>query len=187
MFHYYRRNDPIQLRTYCKGKRSHSRVSYYNYSTATFHLLLRSGDVEENPGPQNNKNLMALRCTECEKPVAKNHKQAICTECFDIMHAKCTRFLNLKAVSSTVPASWTCLKCTSNLLPFSLHNIPDLDEFEQYDTFIGSTTPNNTNIRSILDQHPKHLKIMHLNTQRWYRHLMSSYSWYPSTLLMFLP
>ena len=91
--------------------------------------------------------------------MAKNHKRAICTECFDITHAKCTRFLNLKAVSSTVPASWICLKCTSNFI------IPDLDESEQYDTSVSSNTPNNTNIRSILDQHPKHLKIMHLNTQ----------------------
>ena len=90
------------LATYCYGKRSYSRVSYYNNSTATFRLLLRSRDVEENLGRQNNKKLKAPHCIECKKPVAKNHKRAICTECFDIMHAKCTQFLNLKAVSSTV-------------------------------------------------------------------------------------
>ena len=68
----------------------------------------------------------------------------------------------LKAVSSTVPASWTRLKCTSNLLPFFSHDIPDLDELQQYDTSIQLS---DTNIRSILDQYHKHLKIMHLNTQ----------------------
>ena len=114
-------NDPIRERP---------------HSTATFHLLLRSGDVEENPGPQNNKKLKAPRCIECEKPVAKNHKQAICTDCFDITHTKCTRFLILKVVSSTVPASRTCLKCTSKLLPFSSHDILNLDELQQYDTSI---------------------------------------------------
>ena len=43
-----------------------------------------------------------------------------------------------------------------------MHDIPDLDELQQYDTSIQQS---DTNICSILDQYPKHLKIMHLNTQ----------------------
>ena len=119
--------------------------------------------MEENPGPQNNNKQKAPRCVECEKPVAKNHKRTLCTKCFDMTHAKCTRFLDPKVVSSVAPVDWTCLKCTFNALPFSLHNLDDteIEAGEQY----SSTTLNTSDICSILNLHPKHLKIMHLNTQ----------------------
>ena len=161
--YYYQQNVLIVVGTRCNRKWSRSRVTYYNNSIATFHLLLRSGDVEENPGPQNNNKQKAPCCVECEKPVAKNHKRTLCTKCFDTTHAKCTRFLDPKVVSSVAPVDWTCLKCTFNALPFSLHNLDDteIEAGEQY----SSTTLNTSDICSILNQHPKHLKIMHLNTQ----------------------
>lgn len=94
-------------------KWSLSRIAYYGNSTATFHLL-RSGDVELNPGPDKNLTTncnwkqKAPRCTACEKIVARNHKRCLCTICFDFTHVKCTRIFDVKSISSSTPNNWTC-------------------------------------------------------------------------------
>ena len=52
---------------------SAKKMLYYNNSFATFCLLLKSGDIEENPGPLNKKQATSKRartgprCSECEK------------------------------------------------------------------------------------------------------------------------
>ena len=162
----------VILRQRKKRKWSQARIIFYNNTTATFNLLLESGDIEKNPGPQNNcnKHQKALRCIECEKPVARNHKRCQCTICFDMVHAKCTRILNVKSINSQAPVKWTCNKCTLSLLPFSSQGgiLPDDDPDDnvpQADVDYNSFTSDQ--LRSVLNQHPKHLKIMHLtfNTQ----------------------
>ena len=100
-----------------KPKKSRRRCLYYPNSCASRQLLLQGGDISVNPGPAVNKP-SAPRCSNCEKPVAKNHKRCICSVCFDVMHAKCSKVFDPKRVQSSVPMDWVCQRCTITLLPF---------------------------------------------------------------------
>lgn len=92
-----------------KQKRSNSRVPYYLYSIASFHILLIAGDEEVNPGPskevlQNksklNKNRPHHSCTQvypqCVKSVHRNQKCILCCICKDLTHLLCTGITILK-------------------------------------------------------------------------------------------
>lgn len=76
----------LSIRRYRKQRRQRSRIPYYANSIATFQLLLRAGDVAENPGPEK-QNPLSQRssrfsgsvCPECDMTVRRNQKRFICT------------------------------------------------------------------------------------------------------------
>ena len=111
-----------------RKKWSYGRVFYYSNSTATFCVLLQCGDVNPNPGPEasrpsrrDRKLLPDVRCSQCEKLVAKNHKRCVCTTCFEFTHVECTQVINLMHVSSTTPKQWICRICIGSVLHYYAH------------------------------------------------------------------
>ena len=67
----------------CKLKRSKCPCLYYSNSCSTFNILLRAGDIEENPGPT------APKCPMCNKTVGKNMPRCVCEVSKDVTHANC--------------------------------------------------------------------------------------------------
>ena len=74
------------LQRYNKIKRSKLPIIYYAKTSSTFNLIL-SGNIEINPGPD----FSAPKCTVCGKVVKINNKRLICSTCFDVVHAKCSK------------------------------------------------------------------------------------------------
>ena len=161
-----------------KTKRSKARVLYYSNSTASFQILLRSGDISLNPSPAKcssgkqsigskqrtsgnthrpgNSVPASLKCNKCEKTIRKNQNSIACEVCFGQQHIKCTD-LSVKYIDTT----WTCLKCLSSVLPF--FHCPYLDTLEEFDDSVQDST--SLQISETLKEHPKDLSIMHFNTQ----------------------
>lgn len=138
-------------------------MSYYNNSTATFCLLLKSGDIEENPGPvSTNKKSTAPRCNECEKAVAKNQMRCVCSQCFDFIHVKCARISNIKEISAAIPMKWTCPRCIGSLLPFYMDTISDGEP--EYDNGTDDIVTQNLHLDALTEREAQ-LKVMHINTQ----------------------
>ena len=100
-----------------KPKLSRSQRLYYSRSCAARQILLQGGDIAVNPGPPTRKPT-APRCSQCEKPVAKNHKRCACSTWFDVIHAKCSKVFNPKYISSSAPKEWVCPKRTLSVLSF---------------------------------------------------------------------
>ena len=94
-----------------KLKRSKSRVLYYPNTTATFNVILQAGDIESNPGP----GFSSPKCSICTKTVRCNEKQLICKQCFELTHARCANFKNVKANNPTL---WTCSHWFHTVLPY---------------------------------------------------------------------
>ena len=156
-----------------KTKRSKARVLYYSNSTASFQILLRSGDIALNPGPvkcdsgnqgtrckqRSSRNAhrdpTSLKCDNCEKTIRKNQKSVACEVCFSQQHIKCTD-LGAKYIGTT----WTCPKCLSSILPF--FNYPYHDTLEDFDP---AEDTNSLHLVETLKNHSKDLSIMHFNTQ----------------------
>ena len=67
-----------------KRKRYTAPICLYKNHCITFQLLL-SGDIELNPGPNQN-----ISCSACEKTIRKNTPRFDCRVCKDATHAKCT-------------------------------------------------------------------------------------------------
>ena len=62
-------------------------------------LLLRAGDVEQNPGPS---------CGVCNRPIRSNNRPMQCEQCGQIAHAGCTR-LTRREIQRAV--TYTCGEC----------------------------------------------------------------------------
>lgn len=166
--------DPWNFNTQRKTKRSKARILYYSNSTASYQVLIRSGDISLNPGPakcgsgmqsagnkqKTSRNVhrvpVGLKCDNCDKTIRKNQKSVACEVCFGQQHMKCTD-LNVKGFAS----AWTCPKCLLSVLPF--FNCPYLDTLEELDDSALDIT--SLQISEILRKHPKDLSIMHFNTQ----------------------
>lgn len=164
--------------TYRKSKKTQNRCLYYPNSCASRQILLQGGDILINPGPptqqqqqqsqrvKDKQRPVAPRCTQCEKPVAKNHKRCFCTVCFDLTHVKCTKVFNSKDVSSSVPKEWVCHNCTISVLPFHKHNFSSME-------ISAINLSDNRDLDSyIIDKHfealqkrSNQLKLFHLNTR----------------------
>ena len=101
---------------------------------ATFTFLLECGDFNPNPGPETSgpsttgRKQTAPRCSQCKKPVAKNHKRCVCSICFEFTHVKCSQETNVKHASSTTPKQWISHKCVESVLPFYAHDISVSDD-----------------------------------------------------------
>ena len=65
--------------------------------------LILSGDIEENPGPIQERNTTSksvaqgtkiqVKCSTCTKTAQSNHKRFLCTVCFDLYHGKFTNLM----------------------------------------------------------------------------------------------
>ena len=99
-----------------KLKRQRKPVAYYSNTSATQRLVL-SGDIEENPGPIQDRKTsetpavqrtkIKAKCPNCTKTVQSNHKRFLCTVCFDLYHAKCTNQGNeLRYIRADKPQDW---------------------------------------------------------------------------------
>ena len=147
-----------------KAKKSRARCPYYSNSCASRQLLLQGGDISVNPGPAVLKP-SAPRYSTCEKPVAKNHKRCICSVCFDVIHAKCSKIFDPKHVLSSVPKKWVCPQCTVTVLPFynynlSLSNTSSTSE----SSMIEDSTLVDEHL-SALSERSRQLRLFHINTQ----------------------
>jgi len=80
-----------------------SRIPYYANGIVTFQLLLKSGDVAEDPGPEQGKPVSqqllrnsAPACHQCnDKTFRHDQKCFICTVCEDATHARCARVVHI--------------------------------------------------------------------------------------------
>ena len=59
-----------------------SKLRYKNHNTFCRYLLLLSGDVELNPGPED-------PCTVCNRKMAVRHQVLCCWQCESWVHKKC--------------------------------------------------------------------------------------------------
>ena len=97
---------------------------YSSNQTASFNptvfVLSISGDVEANPGPNNNQTRSAvIKCFNCSKTVQSNHKRLWCEKCLTLTHARCVNILpmELKHIRASSPLKWICDNCTLSELP----------------------------------------------------------------------
>ena len=81
----------------------------------------RNCDIEINPGP----GFSAPKCTVCEKVVKINNKHLICSMCFDVVHAKCSKQPSNHTIQARIQRYYTCNRCLYTQLPF--FNISNLD------------------------------------------------------------
>ena len=185
--------------SYYRGRKTWSfkRIVYYVNTTATFQILLKSGDAEVNPGPEaitngavsaatQNRRRVSPKCTECKKTVAKNQKHYVCTTCFDFTHAKCANISTIKFMSGVTPKEWICPNCTISVLPFYMHELPclsDNDSLHQRDYDDNNTT--DVHLQA-LEIKATQLKIMHINTQSMvstFDGLLTTLSQYPFDII----
>ena len=158
-------NNKTCLIIYAKrSKRSRRPCLYYANCCACFHLSLRRcGDIEANPGPKKSQ-----KCQECEQTLRKNQKQINCKSCFDVFLVKCVCLSN---DITTTQNNFKCTRCLRTELPFHAHR-----DIYNTDHELFSSGENPSNISATLDpgpdkhlqsliMRPKHLKVMHLNTQ----------------------
>jgi len=150
-----------------KPKLSRSKCLYYSNSCAARQVLLQGGDIAVNPGPPTRKPV-APRCPQCEKPVAKNHKRCICSTCFDVTHAKCSKVFDSKYISkyisSSIPKEWVCPKCTISVLPFHKHNLSLSDTSCMSEP--GAEDPDFADEHlHVLQERSHQLRLVHINTQ----------------------
>ena len=101
-------------------------------------------------------------------PQEKNQKQINFSSCFDLFHVKCVCLSN---DITTTQSKFKCTRCLWTELPFHAnHDFYNTD----HELFDSSESP--SNISATLDpgpdeylqsliMRPKHLKVMHLNTQ----------------------
>ena len=158
-------------------------ILYFCNSTATQQISLISWTIETNPGPTISKRKSkpdtsnkaerksAPKCQTCTKPCKRNQQRLVCDCCFESTHVCCA--------SSSVPSpsmgnekmhSWTCQGCLMSVLP--LYHQEDIEQSLNHDTqTLGASANHLLDIDvtdpylEALEEHPKHLKFMHNNTQ----------------------
>ena len=79
-------------------------LTYYEKKINTRFLLILSGDIEKNPGPENTE----LNICPCKQRV--NCKSIKCTECKQIWHSKCVALGDLTP-GAMEKLSWVCVLC----------------------------------------------------------------------------
>ena len=126
--------------------------------------MLQGGDISVNPGPAVLKP-SAPRCSSCERPVAKNHKRCICSVCFDVIHAKCSKIFDPKHLLSSVPKKWVCPQCTVTVLPFYNHNLSLSNTFPTSESSMIEDSTLVDEHLSALSESSRQLRLCHINTQ----------------------
>ena len=146
------------LQRHNKTKRSKLPITYYANTSATFNLIL-SSDIEINPGP----GFSAQKCTVYGKVVKTNNKRLICSMCFDVAHAKCSKQPSYHTIQARISRYYTCNRSLHTQLPF--FNVSNLDL--SYDMCNAANDKRlsfqNTNLNYTNSY--KAISIFHLNTQ----------------------
>ena len=94
-----------------------SRVKHSSNSTSTFQItrIVLSGDVSMNPGP--------LKCSACDKTIARNNRAVECNACHRRLHIKCGKVkpIEFDRIRAQSVKTWTCPCCLGQLkqLPFA--------------------------------------------------------------------
>ena len=92
-----------------------SKLKYRNHNTFSRCLLLLSGDIEINPGPE-------FSCPVCQKKIALRHRVLCCYKCNTWVHKKCTditehRYKSIK--NNEIGIYFDCERCNfAEELPF---------------------------------------------------------------------
>ena len=112
--------------------------------------------------------LWVQKCKKCERTSRKNQKQINFSSCFDLFHVKCVCLSN---DITTTQSKFKCTRCLWTELPFHAnHDFYNTD----HELFASSESPSNISVTldpgpdeylQSLIMRPKHLKVMHLNTQ----------------------
>ena len=101
--------DPLQPPTLSTRKSLALRVN--SSGTWLCSLLILSGDLETNPGPQRQR-IYKYPCAVCAKPCMKNQDAVMCDTCEQWNHRKCTQIslTTFKALQNP-NTSWHCCNC----------------------------------------------------------------------------
>ena len=143
----------------CRSKRFLSPCTYYANCISRQQIeLLRSGDIELNPGPKRN----SRKCQVCEKTIRKNQQNITCKICFDDCHLKCIQNMNLDKDLKTTSEDFTCQRCLWNVLPFLKIDFMDVSRQSELEIEFQDEVDRHL---AALTSRPKHMKFMHLNTQ----------------------
>ena len=113
-----------------RSKRFLSPCTYYANCIARQQIeLLRSGDIELNPGPKRN----SRKCQVCEKTIGKNQQDATWKTCFDDCHLKCIQNMNLDKDLKATSGDFTCQPYLWNVLPFLKIDLMDVSHLSEFD------------------------------------------------------
>ena len=143
-----------------------SRVNYYSNSDSSFHQirLIVSGDISENPGPEN--------CAVCLKTVARTHRALSCDQCDSWCHIKCgyvtpKQYREFQQMDSL---SWICPPCLLSVLPFANTTLNSTLNSSTGSDDTGSLTPTRESekdpLQDLVDlkrEHPNQQLLFHLN------------------------
>ena len=143
-----------------------SRVNYYSNSDSSFHQirLIVSGDISENPGPEN--------CAVCLKTVAPTHRALSCDQCDSWCHMKCgyvtpKQYREFQQMDSL---SWICPPCLLSVLPFANTTLNSTLNSSTGSNDTGSLTPTRESekdpLQDLVDlkrEHPNQQLLFHLN------------------------
>ena len=109
--------EACRINTWMKHRNLSRKVPYYSNSVAAFNILLfAAGDVESNPGD------VKLKCSECQRTIAWNHRVISCDTCGSKFHIKCGNISvkQYKVLTATKTLhQWTCTLCVLSSLPFA--------------------------------------------------------------------
>jgi len=112
-------------------RRFSSRILYYDNATASFQILLTSGDIELNPGPSPSetngdapkKRTAKNPCATCGKGVTSRSKAISCDHCTNWTHCRCSGIMTIAEYDCHVQEgssfSYTCDECSILSLPFA--------------------------------------------------------------------
>lgn len=127
-------------------------------------LMLLSGDIELNPGPQRK---WKYPCRVCSRPVMKNQKGVQCDNCDLWVHTRCAGITTAEYQSLQLSdPPWFCdVCCCATNLPFG--NVSTLDSV--FDNSNGSTNLNHDTTfphsPSSLEAETNSVILCHLNAQ----------------------
>ena len=145
------------LQRHNKTKRSKLPILYFANTSATFNLIL-SSDIEINPG----HGFSAPKCTVCGKVVKTNNKRLICSICFDVAHAKCSKQPSYHTIQARISRYYTCNRSLHTQLPF--FNVSNLDLSYDMCNAANDKRLSSQNTNSDSTNSHKAISLSHLNT-----------------------
>ena len=146
------------LQRHNKTKRSTLPIIYFANTSATFNLIL-SSDIEINSG----RGFSTPKVTVCGKVVKTNNKRLICSKCFDVAHAKCSKQLSYDTIQARIARYYTCNRSLHTQLPFC--NVSNLDSSYDMCNAANDKRLSTQNTNSNITDSYKAISISHLNTQ----------------------
>ena len=69
----------------------------------------------------------SLKCSVCKQTVRSNNKRLVCSNCFDVNHAKCSTNPYQNVINAKIQYFYTYSKCLHTVLPFARSETMDLN------------------------------------------------------------